>query len=111
MAQTQNSSLLIAMTLILKTKLSLVEGNVEEANNLLSVAKRITEEKKLHLLLPKVKYEQETIQSEFDKWEELIQRKATIQERLKQARVETYIVEAKRIQEAWVHSSADLFNQ
>jgi tetratricopeptide (TPR) repeat protein len=110
-AQTQNSSLLTAMALILKTKLSLVEGNVEEANDLLSFAKRITEEKKLHILLPKVKYEQETIQSEFNKWEELIQRKATIQERLEQARVGNYIVEAKRIQEAWVHSPADVFDQ
>ncbi|MHA2032367.1 MAG: tetratricopeptide repeat protein, partial [Candidatus Kariarchaeaceae archaeon] len=110
-AQTQNSSLLIAMALILKTKLSLVEGNVEEASNLLSTAKRIAEEKKLHYLLPKVKYEQETIQSELDKWEELFQQKASIQERLKQARVENYIVEAKRTQEAWVRPSADTFNQ
>jgi tetratricopeptide (TPR) repeat protein len=110
-AHTQNSSLLIAMALLLKTKLSLVEGKVEEANNLLSDAKRIAEEKKLHLLLPKIKAEQETIQSELDKWEELIQQKATIQDRLKQARVENYIVDAKRIQEAWVRSSADVFNQ
>jgi tetratricopeptide (TPR) repeat protein len=110
-AQSQNSSLVIAMALILKTKLSLVEGKVEEASNLLSTAKRITEEKKLRYLLPKVKYEQETIQSELDKWEELIQRKASIQERLQQARVENYIVDAKRIQEAWVHPSVDVFDQ
>lgn len=110
-AQSQNSSLVIAMSLILKTKLSLVEGKVEEANNLLSTAKRIAEEKNLLYLLPKVKYEQETIQSELDKWEELFQRKASIQERLNQARVENYIVEAKRIQESWVRPSADTFNQ
>ncbi|MHA2225695.1 MAG: tetratricopeptide repeat protein [Candidatus Hodarchaeales archaeon] len=110
-AQTQNSPLLIAMALILKTKLLLVEGNVEEANNLLSIAKRIAEEKKLHHLLPKVKYEQEAIQSEFDKWEELSLRNASIQERLQQARVENYIVEAKRIQETWIRSSADVFDQ
>ena len=110
-AQTQNSSLLIAMALILKTKLSLAKGKVEEANTLLSAAKRIAEEKKLRHLLRKVKYEQETIQAELDKWEELFHRKASIQERLKQARVENYIVEAKRIQEAWVRPSADTFNQ
>ena len=45
------------------------------------------------------------------KWEELFERKASIQERLKQARLENYIVEAKRIQEAWVRPSADTFNQ
>ena len=110
-AQSQNSSLVIAMALILKTKLSLVEGKVEEASNLLSTAKRIAEEKKLRYLLPKVKYEQETIQSELDKWEELFERKASIQERLQQARVETYIVEAKRIQEAWVRPSVDIIDQ
>jgi hypothetical protein len=110
-AQSQDSSLVIAMALILKTKLTLVEGKVEEASNLLSTAKRIAEEKKLRYLLPKVKYEQETIQSELDKWEELFERKAWIQERLKQARVENYVVEAKRIQEAWVRPSADMFNQ
>ena len=110
-AQSQNSSLLIAMALILKTKLSLVEGKVEEASNLLSTAKRIAEEKKLRYLLPKVKYEQEIIQSELDKWEELFQRKASIQERLKQALVEDYIVEAKRTQEAWVRPSVDIIDQ
>jgi len=110
-AQSQNSLLVITMALILKTKLTLVEGKVEEASNLLSTAKRIAEEKKLLYLLPKVKFEQETIQSELDKWEELFERKASIQERLKQARVENYIVEAKRIQEAWVRPSADTFNQ
>ena len=58
-----------------------------------------------------MKYEQETITSELDKWEELFERKASIQERLKQARVENYIVEAKRIQEAWVRPSVDIFDQ
>ncbi|MHA2226605.1 MAG: hypothetical protein ACXAC8_15450 [Candidatus Hodarchaeales archaeon] len=55
----------------------------------------------------KIKQEQETIQAEFDKWEELIHRKASIQERMEQALVASYIIEAKKIQETWVGPSAE----
>jgi tetratricopeptide (TPR) repeat protein len=110
-AQNQKSSLLTVMSLLLKTKLALVRGELEEANFLLSDAKRIASEKKLVNLLSRVKIEQETVQAELDKWDELIQRKASIQERIEQARITNYIVEAKKIQEAWVRPSVELINQ
>ena len=85
-AQNQKSSLLTVMALLLKTKLALVRGKVEKANGLLSDAKKIASEKKLRNLLSKVKIEQETVQSELNKWDELIQRKASIQERIEHHR-------------------------
>ncbi|UCG00825.1 MAG: tetratricopeptide repeat protein [Candidatus Heimdallarchaeota archaeon] len=110
-AQSQKSPLLTVMSLILQTKLMLVKGKIEEANDLLITAKRIAEEKKLISLLSKVKLEQETVQAELDKWDELIQRKASIQERVERARIASYIADAKKIQEAWVRPTADMINQ
>jgi tetratricopeptide (TPR) repeat protein len=111
-AQAQQSPLLLVMALILKTKLTLVHsGDFEEASLLLSEAKQIAEEKKLGNLLVKVKIEQETVQAELDKWNELIQRKASIQERVKHARIADWLVEAKKIQEAWTRPSVELLNQ
>jgi tetratricopeptide (TPR) repeat protein len=110
-ALSQKSPLLTVMSLILQTKLTLVKGKFEEASDLLITAKRIANEKKLINLLSKVKFEQETVQAELDKWDELIQRKASIQERVERARIASYIVDAKKIQEAWVRPSADMINQ
>lgn len=111
-AQNQKSPRLLAMALILKTKLTLVHsGDFEEASLLLSEAKKIAEEKKLGNLLVKIKIEQETVQAELNKWNELIQRKASIQERVEQAQIASWLVEAKKIQEAWTRPSVELINQ
>lgn len=110
-AQMQSSSLLKVMALILETKLALVKGKFEEANDLISTAKKIASEKKLGSLLVKVKSEQEMIQKELDKWDELIRQKASIQERVEHARIGSWLVEAKKIQEAWARPSVDMMNQ
>jgi tetratricopeptide (TPR) repeat protein len=109
-ARAQGSSLLTVMALILQTKLRLVEGEFEGANDLISTAKRIASEKKLGSLLVKVKTEQEMIQKELDKWDSLIQRKASLQERIEHAQIAGWLIEAKKIQEAWV-PSVDMINQ
>ncbi len=110
-AEEQNSSMLIVMSLLLQTKLALVQGEFEEANDHISFAKQIATEKKLSNLLLKVKYEQEKVQSELDKWNELVTRKASIKERIEQARVVDYLNEAKKIQESWVQPTIDMMNQ
>jgi tetratricopeptide (TPR) repeat protein len=111
-ANHQNSPLLRVMALILKTKLALVHsGDFEEASLLLSEAKQIAEKKKLGTLLTKVKIEQETVQAELDKWNDLIQRKASIKERVEQAQIAGWLGEAKKIQEAWVRPSVEIINQ
>ncbi|MFX0051857.1 MAG: tetratricopeptide repeat protein, partial [Candidatus Hermodarchaeota archaeon] len=111
-AQSQKSPLLMVMALILKTKLTLIHsGDFEEASFLLSEAKQLAEEKKLGNLLVKVKIEQETVQAELDKWNDMIQRKASIQERVEHAQIAGWLVEAKKIQEAWARPSVELLNQ
>ncbi|MHA2247684.1 MAG: tetratricopeptide repeat protein [Candidatus Hodarchaeales archaeon] len=111
-AKSQKSPMLLVMALILKTKLTLVHsGDFEEASILLSEAKQIAEEKKLGNLLVKVKIEQETVQAELNKWNEMIQRKASIQERVEHARIANWLVEAKKIQEAWTRPTVELLNQ
>ncbi|MHA2054808.1 MAG: tetratricopeptide repeat protein, partial [Candidatus Hodarchaeales archaeon] len=109
--QSQKSSSMIIMALLLRTKLALVQGDVETASHLLSNAKKIASEKKLVNLLKQVKMEQETVQAELDKWNELIQRKASIQERIEHAQIATWLVEAKKIQETWVSPASEIANQ
>jgi tetratricopeptide (TPR) repeat protein len=109
--QSQESSSVIIMALLLHTKLALVQGDVETASQLLSNAKKIASEKKLVNLLKQVKTEQETVQAELDKWNELIQRKASIQERIEHAQIATWLVEAKKMQETWVSPASEIANQ
>jgi len=107
LAQNQSSSLLLVMALILQAKLALVKGDVKEANALLEKAYNIADEKKFHNLLTQVKNEQQGIYNELNKWEELFQRDAPIRERMERARVNEYISEAKKIQEAWIQSKTE----
>ena len=110
-AQEQQSSFLSIVALLLHTKLALVQGDVEEASQLLSNAKKIASEKILVNLLAQIKAEQETVQVELDKWNELIQRKASIQERVEHAQIASWLVEAKKIQETWVNPTSEIANQ
>jgi len=107
LAQNQSSSLLLVMALILQAKLSLVKGDVKEANALLGKAYNIADEKKFYNLLSQVKNEQQSIYNELNKWEGLFQRDAPIRERMERARVNEYILEAKKIQEVWIQSKTE----
>ena len=97
-ARVKMTKFLISFSETRNTKNDLTNYSIdfEEANDLLITAKRIANEKKLINLLSKVKFEQETVQAELDKWDELIQRKASIQERVERARIASYIVDAKK---------------
>jgi hypothetical protein len=68
----QESSSMTITAFLLQTKLALVQGNVEEASQLLINAKKIALKKKLVTILAQIKAEQETVQAELDKWNELI---------------------------------------
>lgn len=110
-AKKQQSSALIVMAQLLQTKLALVHGDFEEASRLLSFAKEVASEKKLGNLLNQVKAEQEAVQAELDRWDDLIIRKASIHERIEQARVGSWLVEALKIQGAWVRPSAEFLKE
>lgn len=107
-AHRQNSSWLIAMSLMLQAKLVMVEGDLEEASSLLEKAHTLANEKKLGNLLTKVEHEQAVLQEELEKWEELSRRNASIRERVEQARLDDYLIGAMKLQETWVQPSADM---
>jgi len=104
-AHRQNSALLIVLSLNLQAKLNLVGGDLEAASNLLVRAERITKEKNLGFLHSKIQIEQKTLQAELDKWEELSKRNAPIRERIAQARLTNYIIEAKKVHDSMVYPS------
>ncbi len=79
-AREQSSQPLFVETILLQSKLALVELDVEQAKELLTKAQNITEEKGLHLLARKVAHEQDLFQSQMQKWEKIVQQKPSRQE-------------------------------
>ncbi|MFW9779780.1 MAG: tetratricopeptide repeat protein, partial [Candidatus Heimdallarchaeota archaeon] len=112
-AEKQQSSALIVMAQLLQAKLALVQGaDFAEVSHLLSSAKVLASEKKLGTLLNQVNAEKEAVQARQDTWNDLILRKATVHERIYQARVVDWLNEAKKIQGTWVRpSTADRMDQ
>ncbi len=106
-AHTQKSPFFLVIALILKSKISLVRGEIEEANSFLTRAEEIADQKKFLSLSKNIKTEQEVIRSELDKWHELTQRNAPLKDRIEQAQVLNYLQEAKKLQEAWTSPKLD----
>ncbi|MFQ5979390.1 MAG: tetratricopeptide repeat protein [Candidatus Heimdallarchaeota archaeon] len=109
-AHRQGSPLLLVMSLLLQAKLAMVEGELKDAVRLLTTAQKLATEKKLGTLLVQVEQEQQLLQGELDKWEELSQRNAPLKERVEQARMEEYLEAALKLQETWVRPSTDSTN-
>ncbi|MFX0116942.1 MAG: tetratricopeptide repeat protein [Candidatus Hodarchaeota archaeon] len=108
MAQEQKAPLVIVLALILQAKIVMVEGKLKEATEFLDNAIIIAEEKKLGNLLAKARFEQEILEAELEKWEELSQRNAPIKERFQQARFDDYLLEALKLQETKISPSVDM---
>ncbi|MHA2295563.1 MAG: tetratricopeptide repeat protein [Candidatus Hodarchaeales archaeon] len=106
-AKKQNSHFLVVYSYLLQARLALVEGKLSDASKLLEACLIFAGEKKIKILLDRIKKEQEQIHQEIETWEELANRNAPVKERIEQARMENYILEAKKMQEAMVHSLAD----
>ena len=107
-ASVQSSSVVQTMSLILKSKLALVAGDLHGANDYLKQAHDIVVDKNLNFLLPQINNEQNVLHDELEKWKDLIHRNASVKERFEHARVESYILEAKKVQEAWLQPSTDI---
>ncbi|MHA2366460.1 MAG: tetratricopeptide repeat protein, partial [Candidatus Hodarchaeales archaeon] len=93
----QNSYLLIVESLILQAKIALLEGNIEKAKTILTQASLTAEEKQLISLHNKVKNEQKILESQLDQWKELIDRNASMFERITQAQLKQYIKDVQKI--------------
>ncbi|MFX1535424.1 MAG: tetratricopeptide repeat protein [Promethearchaeota archaeon] len=84
----------IVEALLLRAKFATIEGELQQALKYYDQAKLTATEKNLDLLAQKIAGERRIFEVEFEKWQELIQRKASLQERLKMARIEEYIQDA-----------------
>lgn len=96
-SQEYQASILLVNTLILRGKLSLIEGEFGMAMQFLDQAKSVAEEKQLEYLSKKVTDEEILFETQLDTWKNIIQSNATLQERLARARVEEYISKALKV--------------
>ncbi|MFW9906031.1 MAG: tetratricopeptide repeat protein [Candidatus Thorarchaeota archaeon] len=93
----RNEPTYIIEILLLESKFAIIEGDFQKAFNYLEEAQLITEERNLTHLNLRVQKEQEILKKELDNWRELFKRNAPLQERLEQAKVTEYIIEAKKM--------------
>ena len=78
-------------------KFAVIEGELQQALEYLDQALMTAEEKNLGLLFEQLVREKRQLQEEYGKWQELIRRNASVQERLEQARLSDFIVEARKM--------------
>lgn len=94
LALEQHVTPVIVQSLTLQAKFSLVEGNAQQADQLLERAKLTAAESGFELLGAKVSEEQKQLHRELDKWNAINQSSAPLKERLELARMTDYITEA-----------------
>ncbi|MFW9780373.1 MAG: tetratricopeptide repeat protein [Candidatus Heimdallarchaeota archaeon] len=97
LAQDQKSFSLLVTALLLRMKFALISGDLPRALKYLDQARITAAEKNLGTLIEKVDLEKKKLEEELVKWEELLSQNATLQERLQQARVEDYLIEARKM--------------
>ncbi|MFX0062790.1 MAG: tetratricopeptide repeat protein [Candidatus Hermodarchaeota archaeon] len=95
-AQDYHSFSMIVDTLLLQAKVAAIDGDLQQALKYYEQARLTAEEKKLGLLGKKVDAEQKHFEAEFEKWQILIQRNASIQERLNQSQLDDYIQQVQK---------------
>ncbi len=93
-------------TLIIQAKLALIEGNASHASQLLEEALEIAKEKGFKNLTTKIKTEQSYLAAEFKKWQELIDRNASLLERVNMVELESFIKEAIKLRDMTLESQS-----
>lgn len=86
----------IIEALILQAKLYIIEGNFQDALELIDQAKNLAEEKNLSSFVEKVSSEKQRFEEDYEKWLGLIQSNSSIQKRLEYSQLEQYIKEAQK---------------
>ncbi|MHA2092285.1 MAG: tetratricopeptide repeat protein, partial [Candidatus Kariarchaeaceae archaeon] len=96
-AQDQQLFPMIVEALLLRAKFATIEGELQQALKYYDQAKLTATEKNLDLLTQKIAGERRTFELEFEKWQDLIQSNASLQERLKMAHIEDYMKDMLKI--------------
>lgn len=95
-AESKQLYLLLVDIYILQSKIASIKMEIDEAKNLLKKAQNIAEENNLDESAKKVFNEQELLKNQIDTWRELMRKKAPIQERLKEIKIEATINSMKK---------------
>ncbi|MFX1251436.1 MAG: tetratricopeptide repeat protein [Promethearchaeota archaeon] len=95
-AQDQRLFTIIIEALILKARLATIEGELQQTLEYYDKARETAEEKHLHLLIQKLNAEKTKFEAEIEKWQTLIQRNTSLQERLKHGQLEEYLREVQK---------------
>ncbi|MFV2015651.1 MAG: hypothetical protein ACC656_09505, partial [Candidatus Heimdallarchaeota archaeon] len=78
-------------TMIFKSKLELINGNIPQAQLLLSRATSIANDYKLNQMIKLVEQERTLLSNDFEIWQELQRPNSSMQERIKQAEITEYL--------------------
>jgi len=105
-AKDQSSYWLLAETYWLQGELALVNSNVQEARRLLSQAQYIADEKGLERLAMRISNEHDDLINELNQWEDLIEREASLTERIEASRLDEIVNEIKK-QERVIHHKVE----
>ena len=90
-AKTQHSYVLLVETYLLQSKLALLELDLQKAQELLDQALLLSKEKNLGKLSMILTIEQESIQKQLSKWEQILDQQPSINEILELTQLETLI--------------------
>ncbi|MFX1507484.1 MAG: tetratricopeptide repeat protein [Promethearchaeota archaeon] len=96
-AQDSQDFNMVVNALLLRAKFATVEGELDQAQEYFTQARMIIKEKNLNQLMQKVEIEQNELENDFHKWQDLIQQHTSLQERLIHAQLTEYLQEAQRI--------------
>lgn len=89
--KSQHSFSIIVEALVLQSKLTLLEGNLEKARHILEQAELTASEKGMKYLEFQVQQEKKIFESEFEKWQELIKNNAKMSEKIEMVQFMEYI--------------------
>ncbi|MFQ5978110.1 MAG: tetratricopeptide repeat protein [Candidatus Heimdallarchaeota archaeon] len=89
----QQAPFLVIEALLLRSKVSLIEGDMEKVDVFLEQARITAEKKGLSYLLPKIIRHQELLDSEIKKGFDFADKNVDLKERLERVELQTYIIE------------------
>lgn len=88
---------IIIESLILKSKISLIEGNLKQAERLLVQSSILAEEKNLTYLVKKTESEYEEFRRQVTHWAEIIENNSPLIEKIKLTEIQNYIGDLQKI--------------
>ena len=88
---------MVVNALLLRARFATIDGKLEQALKNYNESRMIVKEKNLNQLMQKLEIEQNELETDFHKWQDLIQQHTSLQERLIHAQLTEYLQEAQRI--------------